>query len=256
VSETRPVFWAPQPALPPALHLFQQARLERALAEPRRRTLLAWPTVLGAPVLRSAHPQGIPEPVLVDLAARMVKAVGAEDPSRAWKEDLELFPDTASRGAAGWAPHAAWAPFASRVSLRAGVALLALTGRPEDDRYLLGCAVALFNCALFQECQEALRRLLPRTDGGLERGLRGLLLLACGYYHQQGHHAAGMRSIWTDGAQHLCSFKGELDTPWGRVAFSESLAMAEQRLEWLEHASAEEDWARFWETRSPEWEFE
>ena len=30
MSETRPVFWAPQPALPPALHLFQQARLERA----------------------------------------------------------------------------------------------------------------------------------------------------------------------------------------------------------------------------------
>ena len=255
MAETRPHFWAPQTPLTPELHRFLQLRLERALAAPRARTLLAWPTALGAPVQRRAHPEGVPEPELMNLTARMVKALGVEDPSLAWREDLAAFPDTASPGPTGWRPHDAWASRATRVSLRTGVTLLAMTGQPEDDRFPLGCGVALFNCALFHESHEALETLRRRSGGGLQQGLQGLILLACGYYHQQCHHAAGMRCMWMDAVRHLRSFKGELDTPWGRIEFSESMAMAAERLEWLEKFSAEDDWARFWETPSPEWEF-
>lgn len=254
-SEKPPIFWSRQTRLAPEPERFLQFRLEHALLNPRERTLLAWPTVLGAPVQLDAHPQGIPEPRLLSLAARMVKALGVEDPAAAWAEDLAGFPDTAAQARAGWRPHGTWAPFAPLVSLRAGVALLAMTGRPEDERYLLACGVALFNCALFRECQEALEILRRRSDGELQRGLQGLILLACGYYHQQHHHVAGMHSIWMDGASCLESFKGRIETPWGRIAFSDSLALAVRRLAWLEVAPSGPDWARFWETPSPEWGF-
>lgn len=65
-----------------------------------------------------------------------------------------------------------------------------------------------------------------------------------------------MQSIWRDGVPHLGSFKGEIETPWGRIAFAESLAMAVRRLAWLEDAPFGHDWARFWETPSPGWGFE
>lgn len=254
-AERPPIFWSRQPSLPQEVDRFLQCRLERALTVPRQRTLLVWPTVLGAPAQLDAHPGGMPEPTLLALAARMVKALGVEDPAAAWAEDRAGFPDTAVLDGAGWRPQASWASAAPLVSLRAGVALLAMTSRPEDGRYLLSCGVALFNCALFRECQEALGMLLLRSEGDLRRGLQGLILLACGYYHQQHHHAAGMRSIWRDGEAHLGSFKGNIETPWGRVAFSRSLAMAARRLAWLEEAPGEPGWARFWETPSPEWEF-
>jgi Domain of unknown function (DUF309) len=253
--KTRPTFWSRQDRLPLEVNHFLQIRLEAALAEPRKRTVFAWLAILGAPVQREAHPLGIPEPRLLALAERMVKAVGDREPSTAWAQDRECFPDTALPGRSGWMPHALWEPFASRVSLRSGVSLLALTGQPEDDHYLLACGVALFNHALFHECHDALERLWRRSEGELKQGLQGLILLACGYYHQQHHNLAGMRSIWKDGIPHLRPFQGTLDTPWGRIAFAESLAMASQRLEWLQHTSTDEDWLRFWETPSPEWEF-
>ena len=252
---TRPVFWNHQHRLPPDVNRFLQSRLESALKQPQERTLLVWPTILGAPVQRAAHPQGVPEAQLLALAERMVQAVGKRAPEAAWARDREAFPGTAILGPTGWLPHGLWDPFAAEVSLRSGVALLALTGQPEDDRYLLASAVALFNHALFHACHDALELLWRRSEGDLKQGLQGLILLTCGYYHQQHHHAAGMRSIWKDGIPHLRPFEGILDTPWGRIAFSESLAMATQRVEWLQAMNTEDDWARFWETPSPEWEW-
>jgi hypothetical protein len=253
--ETRPAFWARQSRLPLEVNRFLQLRLEAALREPPRRTLLVWPTILGAPVPRQTHPEGMPEAHLLAQAERMVRAVGAVEPATAWAGDRLAFPDTASQGRSGWLPHGLWEPYAAQVSLRSGVSLLALTGQPEDDRYLLACGAALFNSALFHECHDALEILWRRAEGELKQGLQGLILLACGYYHQQHHNAAGMRSIWKDGIPHLQPFQGTLETPWGRIEYSESLAMAAQRLEWLKHMRPDEDWARFWETSSPGWEF-
>ena len=252
--ETRPAFWSRQSRLPLQVNHFLQVRLEAALKEPQRRTLLVWPTILGAPLQREIHPEGIPEAQLLALAAGMVKSAGAREPFTAWAQDLDAWPDVASRGPSGWMPHGLWEPFASQVSLRSGVTLLALTGQPEDDRYVLACGVALFNHALFHECHDALEILWRHSEGDLQKGLQGLILLASGYYHQQHQHAAGMRSIWKDRIPHLQPFKGTLDTPWGRIAFSESLAMASQRLEWLKSMGTDEDWAKYWETPSPEWE--
>lgn len=250
---TPPAFWAPQPRLPWPVNRFLRVRLEAALAEPARRTLLVWPTILGAPAQREACPEGLPEERLLALAARMVVAVGTRGPSEAWARDRAAFPDAAAPGPTGWVPHPLWAPWSSPVSLRCGVALLALTGQPEDEHYLLASAVALFNHALFHECHDALELLWRRSEGAMKQGLQGLILLACGYYHQQHHNAAGMRSIWKGGIPHLRPFDGTLTTPWGSLSFSGSLAMAKRRLAWLEDKDA--DWAQFWETPSPEWEF-
>lgn len=252
--ETPPVFWARQAWLPSDVERFLGTRLEAALGDPRKRTLLAWPAILGAPAQREAHPQGIPEARLLALAARMLKGVGESDPASAWERDRVTLPDTASRGATGWLPGVPWAAYPTMVSLRSGVALMALTGQPEDERYLLASGVTLFNCALFHECHDVLEMLWRRSTGELKTCLQGLILLASGYYHQQHHHAAGMQSLWKDGTRLLRPLDGTLETPWGRIAFSESLAMASRRLEWLKTTSADEDWARFWETPSPEWE--
>lgn len=251
--KVRPAFWQPQPRLPLAVRRFLQARVEAALREPSRRSLLAWPAILGAPVQRQQHPEGIPEAELVALAARMVRAVNPGEPGTLWTEDAALLPDTAERRATGWAPHALWEPCAEAVSLRSAVALLALTGQPEDRSYVLACGVALFNLSLFHECHDALEILWRRSEGDLKRDLQGLILLTCGFHHQQHQHAAGMRSIWRGGLPHLRG--GSLDTPWGRVGYAESLAMALHRLEWLKGGSAGELPARFWDMPPPRWEF-
>jgi len=253
-SKVSPAFWSRQTRLPLEADRFLRLRLEKALADPGQRTLLVWPTILGAPVQREAHPAGIPCSLLLPLAARMVKAVAKLDPGSVWERDLLALPDTACQGSSGWLPHPVWAHVASRISLGSGVALLALTGRPEDDRYRLASGVALFNHALYHPCHAALEELWRRAEGDLKRGLQGLILLACGYYHQQHQHAPGMRSTWRDGLDHLQPFGGILETPWGRLSFVESLAMVVQRLEWLQHTNTEDEWERFWETPSPEWE--
>ena len=252
--KTRPALWNPQPGLPLDLRRFVQLRLEAALHDPGQRSLLVWPTILGAPAQRSAHPGGLPEEVLLAEAARMLRAVGPLEPGEAWARDRQAMPGTAEAGPSGWLPAPGWLPHAQPVSLRCGLALLALTGQPEDARYLLSCAVSLFNLSLFHECHDALEILWRSAEGELRRGLQGLILLACGYYHQQHHRAEGMRSIWKDGIPHLGPFGGSLDTPWGRVKFTESLAMALQRLEWLQDRRREDDWDRFWEMPSPQWE--
>lgn len=252
--DQRPAFWQRQPRLPLEIRQFLQVRLHEALCDPSRRTLLVWPTVLGAPRQRAAHPDGIPDAELESLATRMVTAVGPLDAPTAWQRDLASYPDTSVRTAAGWAPHPVWRPFEALVSLRSGVTLLALTGRPEGDRYLLASAVALFNLSLFHECHDALEMLWRNAEGELKAGLQGLILLTSGYYHQQHHHAAGMRSIWKDGIPPLRPFQGTIETPWGRVRYADSLAMASERLTWLRSPETAESWEPFWESPPPAWE--
>jgi hypothetical protein len=94
-----------------------------------------------------------------------------------------------------------------------------------------------------------------QSEGELKTRLQGLILLACGFHHQQHLHAPGMLGVWRGGISHLEGASGVLDTPWGRVSYAGSLAKAMQRLEWLKTKRADDDWARFWEMPSPEWEF-
>jgi hypothetical protein len=253
-ENVRPAFWQRQPALPMEVRRFIRARLEDSLQDPLRRTVLVWPTILGAPRQLESHPYGIPLDEFLPQAKGMIGAVGVKDEKAAWEEDLSRFPDTAEGRDACWLPHPLWKSFAGYVSLRCGVILLALTGQPEDERYLLASAVSLFNLSLFHECHEALELLWRRAEGDLKKGLQGLILLTCGFHHQQCHRSSGMQSIWKDGIPQLSLEDGALDTPWGRVGYAESLAMALRRLEWLKTTGVDEDPARFWEMPPPHWE--
>jgi len=219
-----PVFWQRQPRLPLPVLKFVGARLEAALREPAARELLVWPVVLGAPRLRQAHPGGVPEPALLAAAGPMLQAVGVLDPRAAWDRAMALLPNTGERGPEGWLPHRIWEPLSSLVSLRLGVALLALQGQPEDARYGLACGAALFNSALFHECHDALEPLWQRAEGGLKTGLQGLQL----------HNAGGMISLWGDALAALEPSGGALATPWGEVGFAAAAAAASERLAWLD----------------------
>lgn len=251
---TAPVFWAPQQRLPLPLQRFLRVRLEAALQEPTRRSLLVWPTVLGSPTLRDRFPEGISEAELFAQAGRMLAALGVNDPAQAWQEVLAAHPDTADRGPKGWLPQRIWDPLASAISLRCGVILLALTGQPEDGRYRFSAAVTLFNSALFHECHDSLESLWQDATGDLKRGLQGLILMAAGFYHQQQQDALGMISLWKDAQAALDGFEGELATPWGRVEFSQSLASMEKRILWVRGLDTEDRLDGLWEMPRPEWE--
>ncbi len=250
---TAPVFWARQQRLPLPLQRFINTRLEAALKDPDQRPLFVWPTVLGAPRVREAHPQGIPEPELLAQAGRMLAPLGVVDPAKAWREALGAFPDTADRGTTGWVPQRIWDPLSAPLSLRCGVILLALTGQPEDGRYRLASGVTLFGSALFHEAHEALESLWAEASGDLRRGLQGLIFIAAGFYHQQHHDALGMISLWKDALDALAPFEGELSTPWGNVDFAESLDAVEQRIAWLRTLDTEADLGGLWELPRPEW---
>jgi hypothetical protein len=226
-------------------------RIHAALAEPRDRALLVWPMLLGGPKLRADHPGGIPEPVLLAQAAGMLWALGATDPAAAWAEARERFPDTADLGETGWVAQRVWDPLAALVSLRLGVALLALQGQPEDDRYGLAAGVALFNTALFHECHDALEPLWVSADGPLKAGLQGLIMLAGGFHHHQLHNARGMISLWQDALRLLADSGPVLATPWGRVDPSGALASARERLAWLADFDGEMDLAPLWNFSRP-----
>lgn len=251
---TAPAFWAPQQRLPIPLQRFVRTRLEAALAFPRNRALLVWPTVLGSPRQRELHPDGMSEAELFAQAGRMLVALGVGDPEAAWREALTNFPDTADRGPGGWAPQRIWEPLSSSISLRCGVILLALTGQPTDDRYHLSTGVTLFNSALFHESHDALEGLWSRSSGDLKKGLQGLILLAAGFYHQQHGDAGGMMSLWRDGLRALEPFDGEIETPWGTVDASVAIEAAELRLEWLRTVDSESPVTPLWEFVRPEWE--
>lgn len=232
-SDQKPLFWQRQPVPPLGVQRFLRRRLEAALHEPRDRALLVWPAVLGAPKLRAEHPGGLPEPLLLSLAARMLAAVGAAEPEAAWAETLERFPDTARPGSEGWLPGADWGAFGPFVSLRSGVALSAVTGLPIDASYPLRAAVALFDLALFHETHDALEALWKDAAGDLRQGLQGLILLAAGYHHQQLHNLTGAAAVWEEGLARLEPFEGLLATPWGSVDHRDALQFTEERLAYL-----------------------
>jgi len=246
-----PVFWQRQPKLPLPVLKFLGARMEAALVAPADRALLVWPLVLGAPRMRETHPDGVPEPELLEGASAMLGALGQGDPRAAWKRAMALLPNTADHGPAGWVPHRIWDPMASLVSLRLGVALLAMLGQPEDARYGLACGVALFNSALFHECHDALEPLWLGAEGELKTGLQGLILLAGGFHHLQLENAGGMISLWEDALPVLDRFGGELGTPWGTVDCAAAAAAAAERMDWLEHFDGDMELAPLWAMSRP-----
>jgi hypothetical protein len=250
-APTAPVFWQRQPKLPLPIMKFLGARLEPALAGPGGRELLVWPTVLGAPALREAHPEGIPEPVLLAKAASMLAPLGAADPAAAWERAMDRLPNTAEPGAAGWLPHRIWEPLSALVSLRMGVSLLALIGQPEDARYPLACGVSLFNCALFHECHDALEPLWSAAQGPLRDGLQGLILLAGGFHHMQLQNPGGMHGLWEDALAALEPFAGKVPTPWGLVRTAEAEAAAAKGLEWMEGYDGDRPLDLVWELPRP-----
>lgn len=232
-APSAPVFWQRQPKLPMPVMRFLNARMEAALATPAGRALLVWPMVLGAPGQREAWPDGMPEPELLARAAPLLAPLGVRDPAAAWAEAMARHTDTADLGPAGWVPHRIWAPLGALVSLRLGVALLALMGQPEDERYHLACGVALFNSALFHECHDAFEPLWRPAEGELRVGLQGLILLAGGFHHLQVENAGGMISLWRDALPPLELVGDSLRTPWGTIGFGDALEAAAERLAWL-----------------------
>jgi hypothetical protein len=168
---------------------------------------------------------------------------------------MALLPNTADHGPAGWVPHRIWDPMASLVSLRLGVALLALLGQPEDERYGLGCGVALFNSALFHECHDALEPLWLKADPELKSGLQGLILLAGGFHHHQLHNAGGMISLWEDALPALERLDGHLATPWGTVGFAQGADAAAERMVWLERFDGDMELDPLWDMARPTLEY-
>ena len=249
-----PVFWQRQPKLPAPVMRFLGARINAALKAPADRSLLVWPMVLAAPNLRQAFPDGLPEAELLTQAAPMLASLGETDPARAWAEAMARFPDTGDLAAGGWVPHRIWDPMGALLSLRLGVALIALLGQPEDERYALASGTALFNSALFHECHDALEPLWLQAEGPLKAGLQGLIMLAGGFHHLQLHNARGMISLWQDALPALARSGDSLATPWGQVDFQSAAAAAAERLLWLEHYDGDMELDPLWGYARPVWE--
>jgi hypothetical protein len=258
----RTPFWQRQPRLPLEVHRFLQDRLEAALQDPEARQVLVWPTVLGAPRLRELHPEGLPEPLLLDHAARMLGALGQPDPAAAWQAQREAWPDTAEMGAGGWRPAAAWGAFGPLVSLRSGWQLAALTPLSLGAGYPLASAVSLFNHGLFHECHDALEPLWTQASGELKARLQGLILLAAGYHHLQQHNPQGMLAVWEEALAKLGTDGGTIATPWGEVRAQVALDLTARRLDHgkrlsaaLEDAAGKDElWGSLWALDRPTWE--
>jgi len=251
-------FWQRQPRLPLAIHRFLQDRMEEALQDPEARQALVWPTILGAPGLRRAHPAGLPESELLGHATRMLGALGHHDPAAAWRAHRTAWPDTAEGDAAGWRPGSAWGAWGPLVSLRCGWQLAALTPLPLGERYPLACGVSLFNHGLYHECHDALEPLWAQAEGELKQGLQGLILLAGGYHHQQQHNLAGLLSLWEEALVRLESGGGRVATPWGEVRAESALDLTAQRLDHGRRTTDDADddavFAHLWTLDRPTWE--
>jgi hypothetical protein len=255
-------FWQRQPRLPLEVHRFLQDRLEAALQDPEARQILVWPTVLGAPRLRQSHPEGLPEPLLLDHAARMLGALGQHDPAAAWQAHRAVWTDTAEAGPMGWRPTATWGAFGPLVSLRCGWQLAALTPLPLDERYGLASAVSLFNHGLFHECHDALEPLWDQASGDLKARLQGLILLAAGYHHLQQHNPQGMLAVWEEALAKLGIEGGTIVTPWGEVRVQVALDLTVRRLDHGKRRTADADveadddaiWRPLWALDRPTWE--
>ncbi len=250
----RTPFWQRQPRLPLGVHRFLQDRLEAALQDPEARQTLVWPTILGAPGVREAHPEGIPESELLNLAARMLGALGHHDPAAAWRVQRVTWPDTAEGGSGGWRPAPAWGAFGPLVSLRCGWQLAALTPLPLGDRYPLACGVSLFNHGLYHECHDALEPLWTAAEGDLKDQIQGLILLAGGYHHLQLHNLPGMVALWEEALGRLEPCEGRVATPWGEVRIQTSLDLTAQRLDHGKRMTDRADLSPLWALDRPTWE--
>jgi hypothetical protein len=255
VSETcnQTPFWQRQPVLPLEIQGFLRSRIEAALADASARDILVWPTILGAPRLREAHPDGLPETQLLAHAARMLAPLGGADPAGAWLAHREAWPDTAEAGPTGWRPSPAWGQWSPLVSLRCGWQLAALTPLPLDGRYPLACGVSLFNHGLFHECHDALEPLWIEASGALKERLQGLILMAGGYHHLQMHNPSGMLALWRDAAAVLEGCGGRVETPWGEVRAEAALELTLHRLEYARSRETG-DLADLWKLDRPTWE--
>lgn len=250
----RTPFWQRQPVLPRPIQDFHRARLEAALASPEARQVLVWPTVLGAPGLRGAHPGGVPEAALLQHAVRMLRALGHHDPVTAWLRHREAWPDTAEAGPGGWRPAAAWGAWGPLVSLRCGWQLAALTPLPLGEEYALACGVSLFNHGLYHECHDALEPLWTAASGDLKAHLQGLILMAAGYHHQQHHNLPGLRSVWEEAVERLTPCGGVFLTPWGEVRAQVALDLTARRLDHGRGMDEAADFGPLWELDRPTWE--
>ena len=254
----RTPFWQRQPRLPLDIQRFFQARLEAALQDPEGRQALVWPTILGAPGLRKAHPGGVPEPELLTHAARMLGALGHFDPAAAWRTQLAAWPDTAEGGPEGWRLAAAWGAWGPLVSLRCGWQLAALTPLPLGGRYPLACGVSLFNHGLYHECHDALEPLWAAAAGDLKNRLQGLILLAGGYHHLQLHNLSGLVALWEEALGRLEPGGGRVATPWGEVRAETALDLTARRLDHGKHVTDDADddavFGPLWALDRPTWE--
>ncbi len=257
-GDSKPIFFQRQPVLPLLVQRFLRVRLEAALHDPNERALLVWPTVLGAPKLRQEHPGGLPEHLLFAHAAKMLHALGDEDPEAAWGDVIARLPDTAEKGPTGWKPHPDWGQLGPLVSLRSGLALTALTELSPDERYGLLAGLTLFNSALFHETHDALEMLWKDAAGELRQGLQGLILMTAGYHHMQLHNLKGMMAVWDESIARLAPFNGLLDTPWGGVDHRNAVQFTEERMAYLENETGGEDDLEamdiLWAMPVPRWE--
>jgi hypothetical protein len=254
----RTPFWQRQPLLPRGIQEMLRVRLEAALEHPEARQALVWPTILGAPRLRGAHPEGLPEPLLLQHASRMLGALGHHDPAKAWATHLAAWPDTAERGAEGWRPASSWGAWGPLVSLRCGWQLAALTPMPLGEQYPLACGVSLFNHGLFHESHDALEPLWTQASGELRERLQGLILMAAGYHHLQMHHAAGLVAVWEEAMARLGPCGGIVPTPWGEVRAQAALDLTARRLDHGKRVDegADDDavFGPLWALDRPTWE--
>jgi hypothetical protein len=256
----RTPFWQRQPRLPLEIQRFLQDRLEAALGDPEARQALVWPTVLGAPVLRRARPEGLPEGELLDHAARMLGALGHHDPAAAWQAHLAAWPGTAETGPTGWRPAAAWGAWGPLVSLRCGWQLAALTPLLLGAGYPLASGVSLFNHGLYHECHDALEPLWTTAEGELKDRLQGLILLAGGYHHLQQQNLSGLLALWEEALARLEGCGGRVPTPWGEVWAEAALDLTARRLDHgrrMDDADDDADDAAFgplWALDRPTWE--
>jgi hypothetical protein len=241
-----------------AIQRFLKEGLEAALLDPEARQALVWPTILGAPVLRSAHPHGLPEAELLGHAARMLAALGQHDPSAAWKAQMARWPDTADLGPGGWRPAASWGAWGPLVSLRCGWQLAALTPLPLGPRYPLACGVSLFNHGLYHECHDALEPLWAVAEADLKNRLQGLILLAGGYHHLQLHNFVGLLSLWEEALARLGACGGRVATPWGEVRAETALDLTARRLDHGKRMTVDADdeaiFGPLWALDRPTWE--
>jgi Domain of unknown function (DUF309) len=250
----RTPFWQRQPRLPLEIHRFFQDRMGAALRDPEARQALVWPTILGAPGLRRAHPEGLPEAELLNHAVRMLAALGHHDPAAAWEAHRARWTDTAEGGPEGWRPAPAWGAWGPLVSLRCGWQLAALTPLPLGAQYPLACGVSLFNHGLFHECHEALESPWDAAEGELKGQLQGLILLAGGYHHLQQHNLVGLVALWEEARLRLEACRGHVRTPWGEVSAEVALDLTLRRLDHGRRMKEDGDFSPLWTLDRPTWE--